>query len=285
LLKEGSSSDVLVMVVAPVTAAVLERLTRCRAIVKAGVGVDTIDLQAAAGLGIPVANVGSYCAEELADHALALILALVRKLKQGDLLSSNLQWDRTLLKPIHRLSSLTIGVVGLGASGATVARRFEALGCRIVYTDVDAARAQEGWRSCSLQELLDQADVVSIHIPLTDETRHLFGSREFSQMKPGAVIVNTSRGEVVDSDALRVALTEGRIGGAGLDVWKPEPPLPDEPLLKFPNVIFSPHLAGYSEESFDELRARVVKQVLQVKEGNAPTWTLNGVRQLRGIQV
>jgi D-3-phosphoglycerate dehydrogenase len=136
-----------------------------------------------------------------------------------------------------------------------------------------------------LHELLEQSDVVSIHIPLTDETRHLFGRREFSQMKPGAVLVNTSRGEVVDSDALRIALLAGRIGGAGLDVWKPEPPLPNEPLLKFPNVIFSPHLAGYSEESFDELRARVVKQVLEVKEGSAPTWTLNGVRQLRGIHV
>jgi D-3-phosphoglycerate dehydrogenase len=97
--------------------------------------------------------------------------------------------------------------------------------------------------------------------------------------------VNTSRGEVVDSDALRIALTEGHIGGAGLDVWRPEPPLPEEPLLKFPNVIFSPHLAGYSEESFDELRVRVVKQVLEVKEGKVPNWTLNGVRQLRDVHV
>jgi D-3-phosphoglycerate dehydrogenase len=267
--------------VAPITARVLQSLPRCRAVLKTGVGVDTIDVGVAAELGIPVANVGNYCAVDVAEHALALAVAAVRKLAFSDSRVRAGAYDRTEVIPVRRFSAHTLGIVGIGAIGSALAERWRPLGGRVVAYDPYNAAGDGVEAAASLDELLAQASVLSLHVPLTDETRGLIGERELALLPDGAFVVNTSRGEVVDAAALRAALASGRLGGAALDVWEPEPIDPGDPVLTEPNVIVTAHYAGYSEESFDDLRRRIVDQVLEIRDGRAPRWTLNGVGSLR----
>ena len=263
-----------------VGAEAIARLDRCRVIVRAGTGVDNIDLAACAARNIPVCNVPDYCTEEVADHAIALVLALRRGLFSfADLLSvdpvAGWRWEAAPL--IRRLRDHTFGVVGLGRIGRAVASRARALGCRIVYHDPHLAEAPAGLdavRCATLDELLAASDVVSLHCPLTPETRGLIGAAQLGQMKPHAILVNTARGPVVDIDALAAALRAGRPGGAALDVLPHEPPDPDHELVAAwrmqpswiaGRLILSPHAAFYSPESLRELRltaATVVRDAL-----------------------
>jgi D-3-phosphoglycerate dehydrogenase len=253
-------------------------------VLKAGVGVDTIDVEAATRLGIAVANVGNYCADDVAEHALALALSLVRRLPLADSQVRSGQWDRRAVAPVRRFTSLTLGVIGCGAIGSSLAKRWLALGGRVVAYDpyneppagVEAAE--------SLEALLPLADVLSLHTGLTEETRGMIGAEQLALLPEGAVFVNASRGEVVDSAALVEALGSQRLGGAGLDVWDPEPIPADSPVLSLPNVVVTPHYAGYSEESFDDLRERIVEQVLDVRDGRVPRRALNGVTALRAVE-
>jgi D-3-phosphoglycerate dehydrogenase len=280
LKRVAHGSDVIVIVVAPLTAAVLDAIPECRVVLKAGVGTDTIDLDAARARGVAVANVGNYCAVDVAEHALALALALVRKLPAANRQVRSGTWDRRLVVPVRRFSSLTLGVIGLGAIGTSLAERWEALGGAVHYFDPYRASAAR-WPERSLEELLRGSDVISLHVPLTPETRGLIGVEEIALMQRGALLVNTSRGETVDSAAVREALATGHLGGAGLDVWSPEPIPDDDGVLSAPNVAVTAHYAGYSEESFDDLRQRVLNQIRQVRAGEVPRWTLNGVTALR----
>jgi D-3-phosphoglycerate dehydrogenase / 2-oxoglutarate reductase len=287
VLRVGADADVLLIVIAPITAAVLEGLPRCRAVIKAGVGVDTIDIEAATRLGVAVANVGNYCADDVAEHALSLALALVRRLPLADSQVRAGQWDRTAVAPVHRFSSLTLGVIGCGAIGSSLAKRWLGLGGRVVAFDpyneppagVEAAE--------SLSALLPQAQVLSLHTGLTPETRGMIGAEQLAMLPEGAILVNASRGEVVDSAAVVAALESGQLGGAGLDVWDPEPIPADSPLLSLSdvsNILVTAHYAGYSEESFDDLRGRIVEQVLDVRDGRVPRRVLNGVAALRAVE-
>jgi D-3-phosphoglycerate dehydrogenase len=255
---------------AKTTGKVIEAAPGLRIVARYGVGVDNIDVATATRRGIPVTNVPDFCVEELSDHALALILAAIRKIARYDRATRGGRWDLTVGQPIHRVRGQTLGVVGLGRSGTRLAEKAAALGFRVVAHDRSATpdeAAACGARLVPLTDLLAGADAVSLHVPLTPETRHLIGAAELARMRPGAVLVNTARGGIVDLDALREALAAGRIGGAGLDVLPEEPPDPNDRLLRMENVILTPHVAFYSEESLVELQTKTAEEVARRLRG------------------
>lgn len=276
----GEAADALLVEYAPVTAAVLDRLPRCRIVVRHGVGLDTVDLAAAAARGVYVANVPDYCVEEVSDHALALLLAAARKVVIHDRLVSAGRWDAMQERPLHRLQGRSLGLVGFGNIARRLGRKAAALGLQIHTYDPYASPAlmqQEGaLQHPSLESLLAASDYLSLHLPLTPETRGIINATRLRQMRSGAVLVNTARGLLVDSRALAEALTAGHLSGAALDVLDEEPPSADHPLLHDPRVILTPHIGYYSEEADVELKTKMVRQVLQVlDEQTAPTYWAN----------
>jgi D-3-phosphoglycerate dehydrogenase len=263
---------------APMPAEVIGALDRCRVIARYGIGIDTIDLAAATRKGIVVTNVPDYCIDEVSDHALALILSLVRGVVRLDRSVHAGAWSPNEARPLHRIAGRTLGLVGFGRIARRLAVKATALGFRVVATDpfVSAQAMQDagvGYRD--LHALLAESDVVSLHAPLTDESRHLIGAPELARMKRGAVLVNTSRGPLVDIAALRDALAGGSLGGAGLDVLETEPPDPDDPLLGRADVVVTPHASFYSEESIVELQRKAAEQVVAALAGERPTYAVN----------
>lgn len=249
----------------------LQRLDRCRAIVRNGVGFDNVDVDACSALGISVCNVPDYGTEEVADHALALALCLTRRITPAAASVRSGQWDWRSAQPVRRSSTRTFGVLGLGRIGTAVALRAKAFGFRVVFCDpfrpdgVDKALGLR--RAPDLPSLLRQSDILSIHTPLTAETRYMISAAALSQLPDGAVVVNTARGPVVDEGALAEALHQGRLAGAGLDVVEQEPS-PDPRLLSHPNCIVTPHSAFYSEESLREMREKSARTVLEILQGH-----------------
>jgi D-3-phosphoglycerate dehydrogenase len=257
---------------------VIRTLDRCRIIARYGIGVDTIDLDAANERGIVVTNVPDYCIDEVSDHALSLALALARGVTLLDRRVRTGSWTPTDARPLHRIRGRTLGLVGFGRIARALAVKAAALGYHVVATDpyiADDAVRDAGVEPLSFDELLERADVVSMHVPLTDESHHLFGFEALAKMKPGAILVNTSRGPLVDTAALRDALASGHLGGAALDVLEQEPPAPDEPLLQRDDVVITPHAGFYSEESVRELQRKAVEQVVDALAGRRPTYALN----------
>jgi D-3-phosphoglycerate dehydrogenase len=229
----------------PIDAALIEALPLLRAIGTASVGFDHIDVEAAGARGVAVVSVPDYCTEEVADHTLALLLALVRGVVELDRSVSRREWDPQAAGPLRTLHGMRVGLVGLGRIGGAVATRLLALGCEVCAHDI-APVPREGVRLLTLDELLRSSDAVSLHVPLTPETRGLIGRSELASMRPGAYLVNTARGPVVDIDALLEALRSRRLGGAAVDVLPVEPPS-GPPTA--PNLVVTPHAAFYSAES------------------------------------
>jgi D-3-phosphoglycerate dehydrogenase len=257
------------------TRAVIDALTRCRVIARYGVGVDTIDLEAASARGIVVANVPDYGTDEVSSHAAALILALHRRIARYDRAVRSGVWDFRPGAPIARLRGLTLGVVGFGRIGRMVAEKLRPFGLRCLATD-PYVRAFPDWvEPLPLDPLLEQADIVTLHCPLTAETRHLIGEPRLRRMKPTGVLVNTARGGVVDTAALVRALREGWIAGAGLDVLEQEPLPPDHALTTMDTVLLTPHAAFYSEGSIVELKRKAAQAVRDALQGRRPTSTVN----------
>lgn len=240
----------------PLDAMALARFTQCRALVRAAVGVDNIDLAAARRSGISVANVPDYGTDEVADHTLAMALALLRRIPRANAVVRGGSWDWRDLGPLPRLANLVVGLVGLGRIGTAVARRFQAFGCRVVFHDPWLGSGWEkslGVARCeTLRALLEQADLVSLHTPLTRETRYLIGAAELAHLE-GKYLLNTARGDLIDPHALRAAMAHAPLAGLGLDVYSDERN-PPEPELIGPQVLWSPHTAFYSCESLKELR-------------------------------
>lgn len=240
-----------------VTAAGIGRLRRCRAIIRNGVGFDSVDIAAARARGIPVCNVPDYGTEEVADHAIALALALCRQLFPLDAEAKRLGWTIRVTEKLRRLRELTFGIIGLGRIGTAAALRAKALGFKVCFYDPYLANGVDkaiGIARCrSLPELLRQADVLSIHCPLSAGTRHLIAEPELALMKPSAFIVNTARGGIIKKAAILAALREGRLAGAGLDVIENEP-LETEEEAATPNLIATCHAAFCSVESKQEMR-------------------------------
>jgi D-3-phosphoglycerate dehydrogenase / 2-oxoglutarate reductase len=271
-------ADAVLNCYAPMPAEVIRELDRCVVIARYGIGLDTIDLDEATAKGIVVTNVPDYCIDEVSDHALALLMSLARGVTNLDRHVRSGSWSPSDARPIHRLRGRTLGLVGFGRIARALAAKAAPLGFRVMATDPfvpDEAVRDARAEPVTLDELLAAADVVSIHAPLTADSRHLIGAAELAMMKPGAILINTSRGPLVDLDALRRALAEERLGGAGLDVLEEEPPAADDPLLQRDDVIVTPHAAFYSEESLEELQRKAVTQVIEALAGRTPPYAVN----------
>jgi D-3-phosphoglycerate dehydrogenase len=282
LLLHAPSADGILTLDEPFGARVVAALDRCRVISRFGIGVDRIDVDAATAKGIVVTNVPDYCVDEVSDHALALLLALSRRIVPLDRAVRAGVWDTfEVAGSTRRLRGQILGIVGFGRLGRRLAEKARALGLDVLAHDPllpeDAVRAG-GAEPLPLAELLERSDWVSLHVPLTPATRHLIGAAELARAKPGAVLINTARGALVDQDALVDALRAGRLGGAGLDVLEHEPPLPDDPLLALDNVLVTSHAAFYSQEALADQRRRAVENVALVLTGRAPHAAVNQVR-------
>jgi D-3-phosphoglycerate dehydrogenase len=276
VVERAGDAAVLVTQYAPVTAEVLDALPGVRLVVRYGVGVDTVDVPAASERGVWVANVPDYGTQEVADHAVALALTLLRGLPALAASVRAGEWEYRAARPLRRLSTLRFGVVGAGAIGMTAAHRAAAFGMDVVAADPAPGRPGDGVREVGLDELVATSDVISLHLGLTPATRHLVDAGLLAAMKPGAVLVNTARGGLVDSAALLEALDAGRLAGAGLDVLETEPP--DEVgrrLAGHPRVVVTPHAAWYSEESFVALKTSVADEAVRVLRGEPPRSPVN----------
>jgi D-3-phosphoglycerate dehydrogenase len=273
-----AGADAVLNCYAPMPAEVIEDLEGCVVIARYGIGLDTVDLDAATARGIVVTNVPDYCIDEVSDHALALIMSLARGVVRLDRRVHAGSWTPTDARPLHRLRGRTAGLVGFGRIARALASKLAPLGLRILATDPflsDDAIRQAGAEPVPFDDLLGAADVISIHAPLTADSRHLIGERELGLMRPGALLVNTSRGPLIDVDALRAALADGRLGGVGLDVLETEPPAADDALLARDDVILTPHAAFYSEESLRELQRKAAEQVVEALAGRRPPYAVN----------
>ena len=261
-----------------VTQNVIANAAKCKAIARYGIGLDNIDIQYATKMGIVVTNVPDYCLEEVSDHAIALLLSLARKIAFYDRAIKSGKYDLRAGTPLFRIRGKTLGIVGFGKIGKLVYRKAKAFGLNVIVFN-----RQSGHNSnlqikavrVSFIELLQHSDYISIHLPLTPETRHIFNIEAFRRMKPTAFIINSSRGDVVDPSALLEALECGLIAGAGLDVLSEEPPEPGDPLVSHPKVVVTPHAAFNSEESVEELRRTAATQMADVLSGKVPNFVVN----------
>jgi D-3-phosphoglycerate dehydrogenase len=268
----GDAEALVVDVNTPVPAAVFEQCEGLEIVARAGVGVDGVDISAAADHGVTVTNVPEYCREEVSTHAVSLLLASVRRLNVYDRAVKGGEWTWTDGQPIHRLAGETVGFLSFGQLAKATAEKLAGFDCRIVAADpfVDSEEmADYGVDKVGFDELLDVADHVSIHAPLTDETYHLFDREAFERMSDTSVLVNVGRGGIVDEEALAWALANNEIAAAALDVIEDEP-LTDSPLADRDDVILTPHAAFYSEESIGELNERIATDILTVLAGDRP---------------
>ncbi|HJR96513.1 MAG TPA: C-terminal binding protein [Actinomycetota bacterium] len=271
-------ADAVLNCYTPIPADVTRAMHGCRIIARYGIGLDTIDVGAATETGIVVTNVPDYCIDEVSDHALALALALARGVVRLDRSVHGGSWSPMDAAPLHRLRDRMLGLVGFGRIARALAAKASAIGFHILAFDPflpAEAIVEAGAEPCDLQTLLAGSDVVSLHAPLTPETHHLIGAAQLDLMREGAMLVNTSRGPLVDLDALRATLAAGHLGGAALDVLETEPPAPDDPLLARAEVIVTPHAAFYSEESMIELQRKATEQVIEVLAGRVPPYAVN----------
>lgn len=278
VIDAARDADVILVDLAPITQRVISQLGRCRAIVRYGIGLNNIDVDAATRAGIFVVNLPTYCVDEVATHAVALLLACDRKIVQYNTDVKNHVWDFQLHMPVIGLPDSTVGVVAFGNIAQSFARKMQAFGPRLAvhdpYVSPDLIR-QKGATPVSLEELLTTSDFISLHAPLTQSTRGMIGERELKMMKKNCFLINTSRGGLVDEGALYKALSEGWIAGAGLDTTDPEPPEWSNPLLKLDNVIITPHAAFYSETSLEELHSVAIQEAVRVIRGQRPGVVVN----------
>ncbi|HLG59203.1 MAG TPA: C-terminal binding protein [Vicinamibacterales bacterium] len=271
IVRAAAPADALLVTYAKITADMIQEMPRCRIISRFGIGVDNVDLAAATSAGIVVTKVPDYCIDEVSDHTLALLLALVRKIPSSSARTHAGRWEMKAVVPIHRLRGSILGLVGFGRIPQLVAPKAKSFGMTVIAYDPFAppeAFAQAGVQRVELPELLQTSDYVSLHVPLMPETRGLFNKDTFGQMKPGAYLVNTARGPIIDEAALADALDSGTLAGAALDVMTQEPP-PSSPLFGRDNVIITPHTSFYSEESLVELQVKAAQEVVAVLSGKA----------------
>jgi D-3-phosphoglycerate dehydrogenase / 2-oxoglutarate reductase len=265
--------DAILTCWAPVSAAAIAASPALRVVARMGVGLDNIDVDAAAGRGVLVTNVPDYCVEEVSDHAVALVLTWTRGIAVADRQVRAGRWDPAAAR-LRRLSALTCGVIGYGRIGRRTAGKLAALGARVLAHDPHPPAEAGGVRFAALDELLAGSDAVIVHAPLTPATRHLLGARELALMPQGSLLVNVSRGGLVDTVALAGALASGRLSGAGLDVLEGEPAVPPE-LLAHPGVVITPHIAFSSDASVLDLRRSAAEEVVRVLSGQAPRFPCN----------
>ena len=275
ILAVGRDADAILVTYAKLPGELLRKLTRCKAIGRFGLGVDNIDVAAAAELGITVTYVPDYCMHEVSDHAMALLLALARKIPLSNKLVQAGRWEMPAVVPIHRLAGRVLGLVGFGNIPRALAPKAKAFGLTVVTHDPFVARevpAAAGVEAVSFERLLAISDFVSVHAPLTPSTRGLFNADALRKMKKGAMLINTARGPLVEEAALVAALDAGHLAAAALDVVEVEPLARDSRLLGRDNLILSPHTGFYSVEALDELQTKCASDVARVLCGEPPVY-------------
>ena len=275
ILAVAREADAILVTYAKLPGDLLRQLKRCKAIGRFGLGVDNIDIPAAAELGITVTYVPDYCMHEVSDHAMALLLSLVRKIPLSNKLVQAGRWEMPAVVPIHRLDGGVLGLVGFGNIPRALVPKAKAFGLKVVTHDPFVSKEtlrELDVENLSFDDLLARSDFVSIHAPLNDKTRGLFNAMVFRKMKKGAFLVNTARGPLVDEPALIQALDSGHLGGAALDVVAAEPLAKDSSLLGRDNLILTPHTAFYSVEALAELQTKCASDVARVLSGEKPVY-------------
>jgi len=281
-----ASCDALMVALQPVRADLIATMRNCKIISRLGVGYDAIDYETAAAHGIWVANVPDYGVDEVSSHALALLMALERNLKEHFQIVDGGSWRYAqATHPIRRLKGQTLGVLGYGRIGNAMGDKGKGIGFRVIAHDpwlTDEQIRERGAEPVDFATLLRESDAISLHVPLSDQTRHIINAEALAQMKPTAFIINTARGEVVDIDALVEAVRNGVIAGAGIDVLPVEPPPPDLPILHEPRIVVTPHIAWASNEARAEMRRRGAEDVVRVLRGERPRTPVNEVGSVLG---
>ena len=286
LFEEARDCDAIMNQYARVGAKTIAHMERCRVIARYGIGVDIVDVEAATQKGILVTNVRDYCTDEVADHAIGLWLALTRKLFQYNAATHKGVWRWQTGRPIHRIQGRTMGVVGFGRIGQAIAHRAEAFGVELIAYDpyiAEGVAESKGVQRAGKEEILARSDYLMMQAPMTPETRHFLGEKEFKRIRKGAIIVNTGRGPTIDNGALYRALKDGHVAGAGLDDPEEEPAKrknwdpSKNPLFSLDNVIVTSHVAYYSEESIRLARETAASEVARVLKGERPLNPVNDV--------
>ena len=278
ILAVAREADGMLVTFAKITGDMIGELKNCKVIGRFGIGVDNIDIEAATAAGIVVTYVPDYCFDEVSDHAMALLLNLARKVSFSNALVQAGRWEMKATAPMARLRGRTLGLAGFGNIPQLLTPKAQAFGLKVIafdpYVSKDRAAAL-GVELVDFDDLLASADYISIYAPLTPETTNLFGAEAFAKMKPTALLVNTARGPLVDTDALAKALDAGEIGGAALDVVPVEPLPADSALLGRDNVVLTPHTAFYSEDALLDLQTKAARDVAAVLGGNKPKYPVN----------
>jgi D-3-phosphoglycerate dehydrogenase len=272
VIRKAKDADALLTDTVPVTARIADSLDHCKVVVRLGVGYDVVDVESCRRRGILVCNVPDYGTEEVANHAIALCLAVHRRLLEYDRNARIGKWGYAVSSPIHRLSTLRVGVLGLGRIGTSFASRIKPFVREVIGFDPSISADQfkdKGIIQATLSTILESSDIISLHLPLDAESRHLISDSAFGQMKQKPILVNVSRGGLIDSAALARALQSGSISGAGIDVFEDEPNIPSD-LIALDNIILSPHVAWYSEEAKFQLRRSAIEEIVRVLRGDAP---------------
>ncbi len=275
LVQAAADADAIMTTWARVTGAVIAAAPRLRIVARLGIGLDNIDVAHASRRGILVTNVPDYCLTEVAEHALALVLALGRNVAFYHQQTKSGVYQLNAGPKLRRLAGQTLGIVGLGKTGRTLAEKARSIGLRVLATSRNRVGLPPGVEWRELDALLVESDFVSLHVPSTPATRHLVGARELALMKPTAFLINTARGALVDESALAAALAANRLAGAALDVQESEPPNLGQALFSDPRVIVTPHVAFMSAESLAELRSRAARQVADALLGRIPDHVVN----------
>jgi D-3-phosphoglycerate dehydrogenase / 2-oxoglutarate reductase len=277
ILEASKEADAMLVTYAPITNEIIRHMNRCRIIARCGIGVDNVDVKAASKAGILVTNVPDYCVDEVSDHTMALLLALIRKIPFANARSHASLWQLSALAPIHRLRGSVLGLVGFGRISQMVATKAQAFGMDVITYDPyiqPEVLQRASVRGMSFDDVLSSSDYISLHIPLSGETHHLFDANAFPKMKPTCYLVNTARGQLIDESALTHALDEGELAGAALDVLEREPPH-GSLLFGRDNVILTPHIGFYSVESLQQLEIRAAEEVARVLSGSPPRNPIN----------
>ncbi|WP_137391393.1 C-terminal binding protein [Rhodoligotrophos defluvii] len=269
-----AGADAVLVQFAPFGADALARLAPGATVVRYGVGYDNVDIAAARRLGHPVAYVPDYCVNEVADHTVAMLLALYRKLPQLDAQVRAGRWNPVdAMRPLRPAAETVVGFLGLGRIGRAVLARLEPFGFRVMATDPalgEATAAELELTLCPLEKMLPQVDALLLHAPVTEVSRHIINQQSLALLKPSAVVINCSRGALIDEVALAESLAGGRLAGAALDVFEAEPVPADAPLRSAPNVLFSPHAAWYSDAAIDRLQYLAADEVDRALSGRPP---------------
>ncbi len=275
-------ADIIVVNMVPITREVIAGWEKCRLVIRHGTGYDNVDVRAMTEAGIPLVYIPDYCTIEVAEQAISLIFAcarrVVRSRKVLDESAARGAWDFADIIPMYRMEGKTLGILGCGRIGSTVHRKLKSFGFKFLICDpyISERRKQEiGEKFVDLETLLREADFITIHTLLTDETRHIINATTLSYMKPTAFLVNTSRGPMVDVQALADALRSHAISGAGIDVFDHEPPTPDYPLFGLENAVLTPHLAWYSEDAGWSIREIIITEIDRFLAGQPPRFTVN----------